>query len=199
MTMESVTPRAFLEMLEARQIPTGESDSWQSCVPHEMMPPQTQMWVHTKLNLLLIVLQSKETLRVQCMRNLLEFCETRHIKHVFMLLAVSSQCTARASSILEPYLYYRHASLCIEVFEPAFFWINVCKHELVPPHRIMKSEDVDLLLMNLFGYIDKQALQSFPNILITDPVCRYLGVREGDVVEIDRASGEKYYRVCIYE
>lgn len=60
---------------------------------------------------------------------------------------------------------------------------NILKHELVPYFKVLSREEVEKLL-SVYG-ISKGDL---PKMLITDPVSRAIGTREGDVVKITRRS-----------
>lgn len=74
--------------------------------------------------------------------------------------------------------------------------IDLFKHELVPPHRILSEEEKNELLKR-YGV----TLAQLPRILATDPAAQALGAKPGDVIEIVRKSptaGEaKYYRVVV--
>ena len=73
---------------------------------------------------------------------------------------------------------------------------KILQHDWVPKHRIMKSEEIEKLMV--VQGIKKNQL---PKVLDSDPVSMLLGARPGDVLEIIRVretSGEnKYYRVVV--
>jgi len=77
---------------------------------------------------------------------------------------------------------------------------NILKHELVPHHKIMSNEEIETL-KNRYNIIDNNQLNDIlPDISYFDPVAIALGMRPGDVVEINRKSKTsiitKFYRIC---
>ena len=60
---------------------------------------------------------------------------------------------------------------------------NILKHDLVPYFKILSREEVEKLLTTY--NISKGDL---PKMLVTDPVSRAIGTREGDVVKVIRKS-----------
>ncbi len=76
--------------------------------------------------------------------------------------------------------------------------IDIFTHELVPKARILKEEEVEALLKKY-----KVTKLQLPKILSKDPMCKALGAKSGDVIEIKRKSptaGESvYYRVVVTE
>lgn len=85
----------------------------------------------------------------------------------------------------------------LEVFRVRELWFNITKHELVPKHTVLAPEEVDALVERY----QVRSKSCFQQILRTDPVARYFGLRPGMVVRIDRVSlsaGEHSpYRVCV--
>ncbi|HDS58968.1 MAG TPA: DNA-directed RNA polymerase subunit H [Thermoplasmatales archaeon] len=73
---------------------------------------------------------------------------------------------------------------------------NILKHELVPYFKVLSREEVEKLL-SVYG-ISKGDL---PKMVVTDPVSRAIGTREGDVVKIvrrSRTAGESVaYRLIV--
>lgn len=74
---------------------------------------------------------------------------------------------------------------------------NIQHHNLVPPHRILKEEEVEEIRKRYNITADTQ----FPDISRFDPVAQSIYMRPGEVCEITRASKTaitaNYYRVCI--
>jgi DNA-directed RNA polymerase subunit H len=72
----------------------------------------------------------------------------------------------------------------------------VTTHQLVPKHEVL-TQDEKKEVMEMFN-IDKEKL---PKILDSDPVCKDIGAKKGDVLRIRRKSetaGENvYYRVVV--
>jgi DNA-directed RNA polymerase subunit H (RpoH/RPB5) len=73
---------------------------------------------------------------------------------------------------------------------------NILEHVLVPPHQVLKDEDVEEI-MKYYNITNKR---QFPDISRFDPVARIIGLRPGQVCEIIRPSKtsitSKYYRIC---
>jgi DNA-directed RNA polymerase subunit H (RpoH/RPB5) len=73
---------------------------------------------------------------------------------------------------------------------------NILKHVLVPPHRIMKNSEVQIVRKRYNVMEDTQ----FPDISRFDPVAQAIGIRPGQVCEIIRPSktaiSANYYRIC---
>lgn len=74
--------------------------------------------------------------------------------------------------------------------------INLPEHNLVPKHEIMKKEEVDEILKKF--NITKGQL---PKTKLKDPLIKFMGAKEGDVLRIMRKSptaGESvYYRLVV--
>jgi DNA-directed RNA polymerase subunit H (RpoH/RPB5) len=74
---------------------------------------------------------------------------------------------------------------------------NILDHVLVPPHRIMSNEEVDVVKQRY--NITNNNL--FPEISRFDPVAQVIFIRPGEVCEITRPSKTAieslYYRICI--
>lgn len=73
---------------------------------------------------------------------------------------------------------------------------NITKHELVPRHEIVSSKEVPDILAR-YGLRSKSQL---PWICKTDPMSKFLGLRQGDVIRIYRPSKQSVeyivYRMC---
>jgi len=71
-----------------------------------------------------------------------------------------------------------------------FFYIkellfNIYRHELVPKHEVISSNEEIKQIMD--KYLIKNKFQ-FPLILHTDPVCKYLNIKSNSLVRIIRPS-----------
>lgn len=89
--------------------------------------------------------------------------------------------------------YIKNIQIEVEHFLIEQLQLNVTKHVLVPQHRIMNEEEKIELLNKL-----KTKQENLPVILTSDVVCRYIGGKEGDIIEIKRKSATAgtalYYR-----
>jgi DNA-directed RNA polymerase subunit H (RpoH/RPB5) len=74
---------------------------------------------------------------------------------------------------------------------------NPTKHTLVPPHRKLSLEESKEIMDK---YMIKSKLQ-MPLILHTDVIARWIGLKQGDLVEIIRYNENSgkcyYYRCCV--
>jgi DNA-directed RNA polymerase subunit H (RpoH/RPB5) len=71
------------------------------------------------------------------------------------------------------------------------------KHKLVPKHTKLSPEEISTVMEK---YLIKGKNQ-FPYIFHSDPIARWMGLKQGDVVKIDRYNENSgisyYYRVCV--
>lgn len=85
----------------------------------------------------------------------------------------------------------------LQYFQLNELQFNPTKHQLVPPHRKLTTEETTEIMSK---YLIKNKLQ-MPIILRTDVIAKWLGLKQGDIVEITRFnenSGKSYYyRCCI--
>ena len=74
---------------------------------------------------------------------------------------------------------------------------NILNHTLVPPQRIMSSEEVEVIKKKKNIMDNTQ----WPEISRFDPVMMVIGIRPGEICEIIRPNKcsivEKYYRMCM--
>jgi DNA-directed RNA polymerase subunit H len=74
---------------------------------------------------------------------------------------------------------------------------NILNHILVPNHRIMSQDEVQIM-MDKYNIL---SLQQLPEINRFDPVAKVIGIKPNEVCEITRPSKaaieSKYYRVCV--
>ncbi len=74
----------------------------------------------------------------------------------------------------------------IEVFEEAELVVNITRHILVPQHiKLTMEQKVELFKRYRININDTTSL---PRLLKRDPVSRYYGFEQGDVVKIVRRS-----------
>lgn len=85
----------------------------------------------------------------------------------------------------------------LQYFQLNELQFNPTKHQLVPPHRKLTTDETTEIMNK---YLIKNKLQ-MPIILKTDVIAKWLGLKQGEIVEIIRFnenSGKSYYyRCCI--
>lgn len=86
----------------------------------------------------------------------------------------------------------------LSVFIDSELYYNPTKHELVDKHRKLTQDEIKAL-MSKYNIKSKSSL---PLILKnSDPIAKWLGLKSGDIVEIDRYNPNsgltKYYRACV--
>ena len=85
----------------------------------------------------------------------------------------------------------------LQYFQLNELQFNPTTHQLVPPHRKLTTEETTEIMNK---YLIKNKLQ-MPIILRTDVIAKWLGLKQGEIVEIIRInenSGKSYYyRCCI--
>ncbi len=69
----------------------------------------------------------------------------------------------------------------IQFFEDSELKYNPMNHDMVPKHRIISKKEKDYL-----EYEDKLDFRKFPQISSLDPICKRLGAKNDDVIEIIR-------------
>lgn len=86
---------------------------------------------------------------------------------------------------------------CLQYFHIKNLLFNPTKHILVPKHTKMSNEEVTEMMEK---YLIKGKIQ-MPYIMHSDPIAKWLGLKQGDVVKIERYNENSglsyYYRVCV--
>jgi DNA-directed RNA polymerases I, II, and III subunit RPABC1 len=84
---------------------------------------------------------------------------------------------------------------CVELFYTSELRIDITQHQMVPRHTRLSRAERDAVLQKYAA-----TTRHMPKILLTDPMARYLGLRQGDMVRIDRKMGNQgelpMYRVA---
>lgn len=89
-------------------------------------------------------------------------------------------------------------NLPLEIHLLSRLQFNITKHVLVPKHEVIRGKESIEQVLTMYKLKNKYQL---PIILKTDPIARYYGMRNGDLVKIIRKSetaGEYImYRCCL--
>lgn len=92
--------------------------------------------------------------------------------------------------------YLENDNITVQIFWIDTLLINITKHELVPPMRILNEEEKE----DIFNKANISNYNQFPVILKTDPVAKFYGMKRGQLAEITRPSPTggiyKNYRYC---
>ena len=75
----------------------------------------------------------------------------------------------------------------IEIFLVSELLFNVMDHVYCPTHRLCSVEETATVLKKL-GVSSAEKYDKLPSILAKDPVMRYYGIRQGNLIEITRDS-----------
>ena len=91
---------------------------------------------------------------------------------------------------------FEHDKIYINIISIQRLQFNILKHSLVPPHKVISEEEKELVKKTYNIENDSE----FPSISRFDPVSQVLGIRPGEVFEIERSSKtaikKKFYRIC---
>mgnify|MGYP006439151351 FL=1 len=91
---------------------------------------------------------------------------------------------------------YQNHNRFVNVYNLNDYLFNILEHSLVPSHRVLSNEEKKNIYTK-FNIINDSNL---PEISRFDPVAQVLGIRPGEVCEIERSSKtaitSNYYRIC---
>lgn len=91
---------------------------------------------------------------------------------------------------------FEHDKVYVNIICIQRLQFNILKHALVPPHRVISEEEKQQVKTKY--NIEKDS--EFPSISRFDPVSQVLGIRPGEVFEIERSSKtaikRNFYRIC---
>jgi DNA-directed RNA polymerase subunit H (RpoH/RPB5) len=89
-----------------------------------------------------------------------------------------------------------HEKIFVNIINIERLQFNILNHSLVPKHTILTLEEADKIRKKYTITDDS----NFPTISRFDPVAQVLGIRPGEVCEIERSSKtaitSNYYRIC---
>lgn len=85
----------------------------------------------------------------------------------------------------------------LSVFMFSDLHFNPTRHHLVDKHTKLNKDDI----IKLMTHYNIKAKTQLPIILKSDPIAKWLGIRPGDIVKIDRYNSNSgltyYYRSCV--
>jgi len=92
--------------------------------------------------------------------------------------------------------YLENDNITVQIFWIDTLLINITKHELVPPMKILSEEEKQ----DIFTKANISNFNQLPIILKSDPVAKFYGMKRGELAEITRPSVTggiyKNYRYC---
>jgi len=92
--------------------------------------------------------------------------------------------------------YYEHDGIFLTLINIDRLQFNILNHSLVPKHTLLSTESMEKVKKK-YNITDNK---NFPSISRFDPVSQVLGIRPGQVFEIERASktaiSSIFYRIC---
>jgi DNA-directed RNA polymerase I, II, and III subunit RPABC1 len=112
----------------------------------------------------------KEKLGVGCVR---QYARLLGKMGIYKALLVSQGLTPLANRELTAHAVKMEPFLFRELI------VNILEHDLVPKHEVVKDDSKK-------EFLKKYRLDDLPHILNTDPVVRFLGLKENDLVKITR-------------
>lgn len=119
-----------------------------------------------------------------------ELQENNHTTGIFI---TTVPVTSTGAKITES---TKNQGIMIECFLESDLLVNITHHELVPTHVLLSKEERARLLERY-----RLKATQLPRIQVNDPVAKYLGLRQGQVVKIIRKSetAGRYasYRLCV--
>jgi len=91
---------------------------------------------------------------------------------------------------------YEHDGIFLTLINIDRLQFNILNHSLVPKHTLLSTESMEKVKKK-YNITDNK---NFPSISRFDPVSQVLGIRPGQVFEIERASktaiSSIFYRIC---
>jgi len=120
-------------------------------------------------------------------KTIIETIENKNCKNAIIIYSLV--VTSFAKQFIESSKYN------IELFNENELLKNITKHYLVPKHKLLNNNDIELLLQQLQIKSD-----NLPKLKKHDPICRYYGAKINDVFEITRYDNNiksLYYRIVI--
>lgn len=141
---------------------------------------------------MLVYLTNEKKVGIRTIRVLLEHMEEGgHPRALCVFMAAPTPFAKRELQQLQQGTPARW----VELFYVSELRIDITQHQMVPRHIRLSEEEQEMVLQKYAA-----TEQHMPKILLTDPMARYLGLRLGDMVRIERKMGNQgelpMYRVA---
>lgn len=118
-------------------------------------------------------------------------------KNILLILSNDTISTPQVQQLYEIDKMLQKKGGMIHYFQVKNVMFNPTKHHLVPKHIKLTSEETTQVMEK---YLIKGKAQ-MPFILHTDVIAKWIGLKQGDVVKIERYNENSglynYYRVCV--
>lgn len=92
---------------------------------------------------------------------------------------------------------YEHDKIYFNIINIERLQFNILNHSLVPKHTVINDAENIETIKKTFNIINNS---EFPTVSRFDPVSQVLGIRPGELFEIERSSktaiNTKFYRIC---
>lgn len=128
---------------------------------------------------LLCFINEEEKVNIAGIKDRISILNKEAANHCIIIYRSSVTSTAKKSIETLEYVF--------ELFGLNELQLNITRHRLVPRHCRVTEEERQML--------DSKYKGSLPQILTTDPVCRYYSFARGEYVRIHRKNGTIMYRV----
>lgn len=130
--------------------------------------------------------------------NFNKFIENKNYKKNIIIILNNDNISVPVLSMFNKYdKIIQKLGGMLQYFQLKNIMFNPTKHELVPKHTKLNTAEVAEIMTK---YMIKSKL-SMPIILHNDPIAKWLGLKQGDIVMINRYNDNSgisyYYRCCI--
>lgn len=167
--MNSIVRITLFEMLRDRSYNTIESeDEFMISMIHD-----------NKIDKLMVYFVYDTKVSVKKIKTIKEILEDNSHTYKCLIVVYKSSITTFAKQFISSDV----KDLFVQIFSEKELSFNITKHEYVPKHTVLTSEEKRNVLQK---YNSKS--KNFPLILSSDPICRYYGCLPGTMLKIERDS-----------
>ena len=112
-----------------------------------------------------------------------------------LIIIIKDKCSDALNALIST--IYKRDNIFFNVYNYNDYLFNILEHSMVPPHRVLSLNEKNEISKKYYITDDSQ----YPEISRFDPVAMALGLRPGQLCEIERSSRTalttKYYRLCM--